>query len=81
MSDKTHTNKGLQKAHWIRNPLGKRLYTLKEAAQYMGRSEYSMRELMWSRYIPVVKGENARKAYFDIADLENSIIQNKTFYQ
>lgn len=80
MSDKTLTGKGKEKAHWIGNPLGKRLYTLKEAALYMGRSEYSMRELMWSQEIPVVKGENARKVYFDIVDLDNYINQNKSLY-
>jgi hypothetical protein len=80
MGKENHTDKRLHKAQWISNPLCKRLYTLKEAAQYMGRSEYSMRALMWSQDIPVVKGENARKVYFDIADLDNYINQNKSVY-
>ncbi len=51
----------------------KRLYTLKEAAQYLGRSEWGMRELMWSGKIPVVRPEGGRKIYFDVKDLEESI--------
>ena len=81
MGKKTQTDKRLQKAQWICNPLGKRLYTLKEAAQYMGRTVWGMRELVWSGEIPVVKGNHARKIYLDISDLENYINQNKSVYR
>jgi hypothetical protein len=33
----------------------KRLYTLKEAAEYLGRSDWAMRELMWKGAIPYVR--------------------------
>lgn len=36
MAKQTHTGKGSQKAQGICNPLCKRLYTLKEAAEYLG---------------------------------------------
>ena len=81
MGKKTQTDKGLQKAQWMSNPLGKRLYTLKEAAQYMGRTVWGMRELVWAGEIPVVKGSHARKIYLDISDLENYINQNKSVYR
>ncbi len=56
MVDKTQTDKGSQKAHGISNPMRKRLFTLKEAAEYLGRTVWGMRELIWKK-IPVVKGE------------------------
>ena len=55
MANKTLTDIELQKAQRIRNPLVKRLYTLKEAAEYLGRSEWGMRNLVWAQAIPVVK--------------------------
>jgi len=64
----------------IRNPLGKRLYTLKEAAEYLGRSDWSMRDLIWKRNIQVVQPAGARKIYLDIIDLDNFINNNKVLY-
>jgi excisionase family DNA binding protein len=48
----------------------KRLFTLKEAAQYLGRSVWSMRELIWAGVIPVVRQEGGRKIYLDKIDLD-----------
>lgn len=62
------------------NSLTKRLYTLKEAAIYLGRSEWGMRELAWSGKIPVVREEGGRKIYFDIGDLIEFINKNKSAY-
>lgn len=56
----------------------KRLYTLKEAARYLGRSEWGMRELIWSKKIPVVR--EVRKIYLDINDLEEYVNRNKSLY-
>ena len=57
---------------------GKRLFTLKEAARYLGRSEWGMRELIWARKIPVVR--EARKIYLDIHDLNEYITRKKALY-
>jgi len=57
---------------------GKRLYPLKEAAQYLGRSEWGMRELIWAKKIPVVR--EVRKIYLDINDLNEYINRNKALY-
>ena len=65
----------------ISNPLAKRLYTLKEAAQYLGRSEWSMRELIWSGTISVVRGEGTRKIFLDIIDLDEYVSHNKSVYR
>lgn len=58
----------------------KRLYTLKEAAQYLGRSEWGMRELVWKRLIPTVITKGGRKIYFDVMDLDAFIEKHKSFY-
>ncbi len=70
----------LQKAQGIHNPMSKRLYTLKEAAEYLGRSEWGMRDLIWKRVIPVVKQPMCRKIYLDVSDLDAFIDKNKALY-
>ena len=56
------------------------MYTLKEAAQYLGRSEWGMRELVWKRLIPTVITKGGRKIYIDVIDLDAFIEKNKAFY-
>lgn len=58
----------------------KRLYTLKEGAQYLGRTVWGMRELIWSGAIPVVRQEGGRKIYLDKMDLDSFVEKNKTEY-
>ncbi|HPQ44629.1 MAG TPA: helix-turn-helix domain-containing protein [Syntrophales bacterium] len=79
MARKTQTDKGLQKAHRIDNPVHKRLFTLQEGAEYLGRSVWGMRDLIWKREIPVVKEKGARKQYLDKTDLDEWINKNKAF--
>ena len=69
-----------EKENRFANLQGKRLYTLKEAAHYLGRSVYGMRELVWARKIPVVLPPGGRKIYLDKIDLDNFIENNKTEY-
>ena len=80
MAKQPQTGTQKQKAQGIYNPLGKRLYTVKEAADYLGRSVWGMRDLIWSQVIPVVKQQGARKIYIDIKDLDGFIEKNKTMY-
>ena len=63
------------------NPKGKRLYTLKEAAQYLGRSEWGMRDLIWKQFIPVVMNTGGKKIFIDVVDLDEYINSNKTIYR
>jgi len=58
----------------------KRLFTLKEAAQYLGRSEWGMRELIWGGKIPVVREEGGRKIFIDVLDLSAYVERNKASY-
>jgi hypothetical protein len=80
MGKKTQTGIESKKAQGIYNPLGKRLYTLKEAAEYLGRSLWGMRDLIWKQVIPVVKQPMCRKIYLDINDLNAFIEKNKAVY-
>ena len=59
---------------------GKRLYTLKEAAHYLGRSESGMRDLIWAGKIPVVREEGGRKIFIDVHDLIAYVELNKAVY-
>jgi excisionase family DNA binding protein len=70
-----------RKAQNTSAPLFKRLYTLKEGAQYLGRSDWGMRELIWSGSIPVVRTEGGRKIFLDIEDLNDFINRNKSVYK
>lgn len=61
-------------------PIGKRLYTLKEAARYLGRSDWGMRDLIWAGKIPVVREEGGRKIFIDVHDLVAYVERNKAVY-
>ena len=67
----------------ISNPVGvlqKRLYSINEAATYLGRSVWSVRELIWDGKLPCVKV--GRRIHLDIIDLDQWIERNKvkTFF-
>jgi len=53
----------------------KRLYTVQEAALYLGRSVYSMRSLIWTGRVPVV--QHGRRQWIDLMDLDRYIQNNK----
>jgi excisionase family DNA binding protein len=61
-------------------PMGKRLYTLREAARYLGRSDWGMRDLIWAGKIPVVREEGGRKIFIDVHDLVAYVERNKAVY-
>ena len=71
---------GTKKSQGGSTALRKRLFTLKEAAEYLGRSEWSMRELIWAGSIVVVRVEGGRKIFLDIEDLNEFINNNKSIY-
>ena len=81
MTSKTLTETSSQKGQGGGHPTRKRLYTLKEGAAYLGRSEWGMRELIWAGAIPVVKQQTARKIFLDINDLDRFVEANKSVYR
>ena len=72
---KANGNQGVKNGTRISNPIPKRLFTLKEAAHYLGRGLYGVREMVWAGKLPVVRG--GRKMFVDLKDLDAWIDQNK----
>ena len=73
------TNIPIQKAHEIDNPvriIPKRLFSIKEAAVYLGRSVWAVREMLWAGKIPFVK--DGRRLLIDIRDMDTWIESSKT---
>ena len=81
MANKTLTERPSQKTQGSGQLARKRLYTLKEGAAYLGRSEWGMRELIWAGAIPIVKPREARKIFLDINDLDRFVEANKSVYR
>jgi hypothetical protein len=76
-------NQEVKKAQGMSNPFDKgvvpkRLFTLREASMYMGRTLWGMRELVWSGLIPVVR--TGKKMFVDVKDLDGYIEKNKSTY-
>jgi len=56
----------------------KRLYSVKEGAEYLGRPVYSLRMLIYQGLLPVVKDRpGSRKMYLDLFDLEKFVNERK----
>ena len=79
-SSKVKLNEATERPSGFTNSVRKRLYTLKEAAAYLGRSQWAMRELIWAGKIPVIRVEGGRKIFLDIRDLDEFINRNKSIY-
>lgn len=71
-------NQGVKKAQGISNPLPQRLLTLPQAANYLGRTLWSMRELVWKGSIPIVR--DGKRIFVDITDLDSYVTKNKMIY-
>jgi excisionase family DNA binding protein len=53
----------------------KRLYSLPEAAVYLGRSTWSVRRLVWNGELPQVRA--GRRVHVDVQDMDAFIEHNK----
>ncbi|MBW2053502.1 MAG: helix-turn-helix domain-containing protein [Deltaproteobacteria bacterium] len=63
-----------------RNEMIQRLYTLPEAAIYLGRSVYSVRELIWKGLLPVIQHTPRGKMWIDRVDIDRLIeTEKRTF--
>jgi excisionase family DNA binding protein len=60
----------------VRQGLNKRLYSIKEASEYLGRSIWAVREMLWAGKLPYIK--DGRRILLDIHDMEKWIESNKT---
>ncbi|HUV51321.1 MAG TPA: helix-turn-helix domain-containing protein [Anaerolineae bacterium] len=59
-----------------RAKISKRLYSIPEAAIYLGRSVWGIREMVWANKLPCIK--DGRRVLLDIQDMNKWIEQNKT---
>ena len=55
----------------------RRLFPLNEAAAYLGRSIWSIRELLWAEKIPYVR--EGKRIFVDVRDMDAWIEKNKHF--
>jgi len=53
----------------------KRLYTIPEAADYLGRSVWSIRRLIWGAVLPSVRVQG--RVHLDVADMDELIERSK----
>jgi len=44
---------------------------------YLGRTEWGVRELIWSHELPVIKSGRGGKQYIDVNDMDAYIDRNK----
>ncbi|NGZ95328.1 MAG: hypothetical protein CV089_04215 [Nitrospira sp. WS110] len=56
-------------------PPRKRLYTIPEAADYLGRSVWSIRRLIWGAVLPSVRVQG--RVHLDVADMDALIERSK----
>lgn len=63
----------------LREILLKRLYTIPEAALYLGKGTDAIREMVYSRTIPIIQRGDKGKIYLDRSDLDAWIEAEKRF--
>jgi excisionase family DNA binding protein len=56
----------------------KRLYTIAEAAEYLGRSAWAVRSLIWCGKLPAVR--DGKRILVDVNDMDRWIEANKVSY-
>jgi len=54
-----------------------RLYDLKAAAEYLGRTVWGVRELVWSGQLPALQSGRGGKLYIDVFDMDIYIEKTK----
>ena len=55
--------------------ISKRLYSVKEAGRYLGRSPWAIRHLIWEGYLPQVR--QGRRVMVDVVDMDQFIAKYK----
>ena len=55
----------------------KRLYNIKEAAEYLCLGVYTVRELVWAQRLQPIQFNRNGKLLFDIKDLEKLVAENR----
>jgi excisionase family DNA binding protein len=56
----------------------KRLYTINQAAEYLGRSPWAVRSMIWNGKLPAVR--DGKRILVDVFDLDRWVEANKVSY-
>lgn len=67
----------MSQATEIKHRPTQRLYDLKAAAVYLGRTVWGVRELIWSGELPVIRSGRGGKMFVDVVDMDSFIDTNK----
>ena len=68
-------NQEVKRANWISSPPAKRLFTVPEAAEYLGRTVWGLRGLIHRGHLPVI--QEGRRMYVDLLDMNRFIEINR----
>lgn len=74
---KTPAKPKMGKSQGISNPVRPQLLALKDAARYLGLTDWALRERVWAGHIPFVRFPHGKKMFFHVPDLEAFIEENK----
>lgn len=74
---KSQAKKKEKEAQRMSNPVRPQLLTLKDAARYLGLTDWALRERVWQGHIPFVRFPGGKKQYFHVKDLDAFIEGNK----
>jgi excisionase family DNA binding protein len=77
---KSQDKKDKREAQRIGNPVRPQLLSLKDAASYLGLTDWALRERVWQGHIPFVRFPGGKKQYFHVKDLDQFIEDNKARY-
>ena len=77
---KSQDKNSKREAQRITNPVRPQLLSLKDAAIYLGLTDWALRERVWAGHIPFVRFPGGRKQYFHVKDLDSFIEENKSRY-
>jgi excisionase family DNA binding protein len=61
-----------------KNRPSKRLYSIPEAAVYLGRTDWAIREMLWAGKIPCIR--DGRRVLLDVNDMDRWIEKQKTTF-
>jgi len=59
---------------------GARLYTIKEAGHYLGRSDWGIRDLIHKGVLPFIKEDGSKKWFIDVRDLDEYVDNGKEYF-
>lgn len=59
----------------VSETISKRLYSVKEAGKYLGRSAWAIRHLIWEGHLPQVR--QGRRVMVDVMDMDQFIAKHK----